>query len=69
MAGPAGGCDVPAAEFREFSYGTFYLLLRPPKDAERGEASIHVTRRSDDKGAVVEFSLDCRAAGAGCYTV
>ena len=29
----------------------------------------HVTRQSDGKEAVVEFSLDSRAAGAGCYTV
>lgn len=61
--------DVPAAEFREFSRGMFYLLLRPPKDAERGEVSIHVTRQSDGKEAVVEFSLDSRAAGAGCYKI
>jgi len=61
--------DVPAAEFREFSRGTFYLLLRPPKDAELGDVSIHVTRQSDSKEAVVEFSLDSRAAGAGCYKI
>jgi hypothetical protein len=45
------------------------LLLRPPKDAERGDVSIHVTRQSDGKEAVVEFSLDSRAAGAGCYKI
>jgi hypothetical protein len=61
--------DVPAAEFREFSRGTFYLLLRPPKDAGRGEVSVHVTRQSDGSEAVVEFSLDSRAAGAGCYKI
>jgi hypothetical protein len=66
---PGKAPDVPAAEFREFSRGIFYLLLRPPKDAERGEVSVHVTRQSDGKEAVVEFSLDCRAAGAGCYTI
>jgi hypothetical protein len=59
--------DVPAFEFREFSRGMFYLLLRPPADAERGDVSIHVTRQSDGKEAVVEFSLDSGAAGAGCY--
>jgi hypothetical protein len=66
---PGKAPDVPAAEFREVSRGTFSLLLRPPKDAERGEVSIHVTRQSDNKGVVVEFSLACRAAGAGCNTV
>jgi hypothetical protein len=59
--------DVHAGEFREFSRGIFYLLLRPPMDAERGDVAIHVTRQSDGKEAVVEFSLDSRAAGAGCY--
>ena len=66
---PGKAPDVPAREFREFTRGTFYLLMRPPKDAERGEVSIHITRQSDGKEAVVEFSLDSRAAGAGCYKV
>jgi hypothetical protein len=60
---------VPTGEFREFRRGTFYLLMRPPKGAERGAVSIHVTRQTDGKEAVVEFSLDSRAAGAGCYKV
>jgi hypothetical protein len=66
---PGKAPDVVTSEFREFSRGTFYLLMRPPKGAERGAVSIHVTRQSDGKEAVVEFSLDSRAAGAGCYTV
>lgn len=44
-------------------------MLRPPKGAETGDVSAHVTRQSDGKEAVVEFSRDCRAKGAGCYTV
>jgi hypothetical protein len=66
---PRKAPGIPTGEFREFTRGTFYLLLRPPLDAERGAVSVHVTRQSDGKEAVVEFSLDCRAAGAGCYTV
>jgi hypothetical protein len=66
---PGQAPDVPTSEFREFKRGTFYLLMRPPQDAERGSVSIHVTRQSDNKEAIVEFSLDSRAAGAGCYTV
>ncbi len=66
---PGRAPGVPTSEFREFSRGTFYLLLRPPQGAGRGDVSIHVTRQSDGKEAVVEFSLDSRAAGAGCYTV
>ncbi len=66
---PGKAPDLPTSEFREFSRGTFYLLLRPPQGAERGAVSVHVTRQSDGKEAVVEFNLDSRAAGAGCYTV
>jgi hypothetical protein len=66
---PGGAPGVPTSEFREMVCGTFYLLLRPPQGAERGAVSIHVTRQSDGKEAVVEFSLDSRAAGSGCYTV
>ncbi len=66
---PGQAPDVPPGEFREFSRGTFYLLLRPPQGVERGGVSVHVTRQSDGKEAVVEFSLDSRAAGAGCFTV
>jgi hypothetical protein len=63
------GRGVPTSEFREFTNGLFYLMVRPPKGAEKGDVSVHVTRQSDGKEAVVEFSLDCRAKGAGCYTV
>jgi hypothetical protein len=66
---PKKARGIPVGEFREFNRGTFYLLMRPPQDAERGTVGVHVTRQSDGKEAVVEFSLDCRAAGAGCYTV
>jgi hypothetical protein len=66
---PEQATGVPTSEFREFTRGTFYLLLHPPKDAERGDVSVYVTRQSDGKEAVVEFSLDSRAKGAGCYTV
>jgi hypothetical protein len=66
---PQTASGVVTGEFREFSHGMFTLLLRPPKDAPRGNVSVHVTRQSDGKEAVVEFALDSRAAGAGCYTV
>jgi hypothetical protein len=66
---PGEAKGTPTGEFREFTHGTFYLLLRPPEGAERGDVSVHVTRQSDGKEATVEFSLDSRAAGAGCYTV
>lgn len=61
--------EVPTGEFQEFTRGTFHLLMHPPKDAERGDVSVHVTRQSDGMEAVVEFCLDSRAAGAGCYKI
>jgi hypothetical protein len=66
---PKGAAGVPTGEFREFNRGTFYLMLRPPKGAEKGYVSVHVTRQSDGMEAQVEFSLDSQARGAGCYTV
>jgi hypothetical protein len=45
------------------------LALRPPEDCGRGKVEVHVTRRSDNQEAVVEFSLDPEALGPGCYAV
>lgn len=44
------------------------LQIRPPAICTAGEIQVHVTRRSDGKTAVVEFSLDASAAGPGCHT-
>ena len=45
------------------------LALRPPLDATAGTVDVHVTQRSTGQEAVVEFSLDPNAAGAGCFTL
>jgi hypothetical protein len=67
---PQGAATVLPGEWLELhGHSTFMLLLRPPRDAERGEVQVHVQRQSDEKEAIVEFSLDARAAGTGCYTV
>jgi hypothetical protein len=67
---PGCGWEVGLDEWLELrAHSLFFLLLRPPVDAERGEVQVHVERQSDGAEAVVEFSLDARAAGAGCYTV
>jgi len=66
---PGKGRTAPIGEFREFTRGTFSLVMHPPKDAERGGVLVHVSRQSDGKEATVEFSLDSRAAGAGCYKI
>jgi len=45
------------------------LALLPPKDCHAGSVAVQVTQRSTGQVAVVEFSLDPRAAGPGCYVV
>jgi hypothetical protein len=45
------------------------LAIQPPEHCEAGEIEVHVRQRSTDREAVVEFSLDPKAAGAGCYAV
>src|SRR5262245_8536995 len=45
------------------------LAICPPSGAETGSIEVHVRQRSTGQEAVVEFSLDANAAGAGCYTI
>jgi hypothetical protein len=45
------------------------LALRPPQSCQGGSVEVHVTQRSTDATAVVEFSLDPNAAGPGCFVV
>lgn len=67
---PNGAPSVVTGKWMELSGSNlFFLLLRPPHSAERGEVQVHVERQSDGKEAIVEFSLDCQARGSGCYTV
>jgi hypothetical protein len=43
------------------------LAVRPPVICEEGNVHVHVTRRSCQKTAVVEFNLDPTAQGTGCF--
>src|SRR5262249_60148955 len=45
------------------------LALRPPQHCAEGKVDVHVAQRSTGQEAVVEFSLDPKAAGPGCYVV
>lgn len=63
--------DAPIEEMHWVeSNGALMVMLaaRPPADCQTGNLEVHVTRRSCGKTAVVEFSLDPRAQGAGCYS-
>jgi hypothetical protein len=46
-----------------------FLALRPPVPCPEAAVEVHVTQRSTQKTALVEFSFDTRAAGPGCYVV
>lgn len=45
------------------------LQLFPPQECQQGELYVYVIQGSTGKEAVVEFSLDPRAKGPGCYVV
>ena len=45
------------------------LAVRPPVVCEDGNVEVHVTRRSCQKTASVEFNLAPTAQGPGCYVV
>ncbi len=45
------------------------LAIAPPEDCREGRVEVHVGQRSTGKSAVVEFSMDARAKGPGCYVV
>ena len=43
------------------------LAMDPPEACRTGNLQVHVTRRSRQETAIVEFNLDPAAQGAGCY--
>lgn len=45
------------------------LAIQPPEYCGAGEIQVHVRQRSTDREAIVEFTLDPNAVGAGCYAV
>ena len=66
-----GPSDTPISEKRWVeNTGSMMLMLmvRPPVVCEDGNIDVHVTRRSSQETAVVEFNLDPTAPGPGCYT-
>jgi hypothetical protein len=45
------------------------LMICPPLACSRGTVEVEVEQRSTGQSAIVEFSLDPKAAGPGCYVV
>jgi len=64
--------DAPIQERQwvESNGGLMVMLAsRPPVGSKTGNLEVHVTRRSCQKSAIVEFNLDPGAQGTGCYFV
>lgn len=65
------GSDTPVQEKHWMEVPTGFALMtlaiRPPLVCEDGNVHVHVTRRSSQKTAVVEFNLNPTAQGPGCY--
>ena len=43
------------------------LAIQPPSNCDVGNLEVHVTRRSSRETAIVEFNLDPKSQGTGCY--
>jgi hypothetical protein len=61
--------ELSEGEWRDMGSGVMMLSVKPPADAVQGAVEVHVRQRSSGKTAVVEFTLDARAAGPGCYVL
>jgi hypothetical protein len=66
-----GAAEKPIVETRwvEAPGGRMFIVLKidPPAGCQEGNVEVHVTRRSCEKTAVVEFNLDPASQGPGCY--
>jgi hypothetical protein len=67
-----GASDRPIQETRWVEApGSLMIMMvtNPPAGCREGNVEVHVTRRSCQKTAVVEFNLHPTAQGTGCYFV
>jgi hypothetical protein len=63
------GAIVPGEWVDTHGSRTMLLALRVPHKCESATVAVHVIQKSSRREAVVEFSLDPRAGGRGCYMV
>ncbi len=59
----------PGRWIRIHGTATLMLAMNPPADCRQGTVNVHVDQKSTGREAVVEFSLDPKAKGPGCYVV
>jgi hypothetical protein len=70
VGNPKDAPAIPSDEWIELPcMRVLMLALCPPPGCGQGSVEVHVRQRSTHETAVVEFSLDPNAAGAGCYVV
>jgi hypothetical protein len=63
------GDGIGERTWREMTHGFVLLAMEPPGDVVQGAMEVQVCQRSSGKLAVVEFTLNARAAGPGCYVL
>jgi hypothetical protein len=64
------GAPIEHEQWVESNGGLMIILAtQPPADCPAGNLEVHVTRRGVRKAAIVEFNLDPKAQGTGCYFV
>jgi hypothetical protein len=62
--------QIPRSKWIPIQHCSMILLaICPPEACQTGSIEVHVRQRSTGRDAIVEFSLDANAAGAGCYAV
>jgi hypothetical protein len=64
------GLSSPALEegtWHQPLCGLLLLTVEPPEHATTGSVAVRIRQRSSQREAVVEFTMDARAAGPGCY--
>ena len=67
---PSPAAAIPQSKWIRMNHLRMILLaIYPPERAESGCVEVHIRQRSTNRDALVEFTLDAHAAGAGCYTV
>lgn len=63
------GDAIPEGTWHTPAVGVLLLAMTPPADAGAGAVNVHVRQEATGREAVVEFALDPRAAGPGCFVV
>jgi hypothetical protein len=67
--GASASAGLKEDEWHRPTTGLLLLAIEPPASTESGAVEVHVCQQSTGRQAVVEFTMDARADGPGCYVV